>query len=192
MERLSTFKCKNTPNGVIWNDDQTVKPEQLVSAGFSFDGIKDQVICKLCKCTSDVNKWDRNDDEYAFSVHKGLSKDCKFTIIYTSEISEKLSPNTYVKEDSIKSLKHYYDDNADKFKEDSIYLDLKFAVILLHADHTKVLKENNHEQEHDKKIPKTAVSYIRQNRWLGHNNPTLEELRYIVVVENSETDDESK
>lgn len=142
MERLSTFKCKNNPNGIIWNEDQMVKPEQLVSAGFSFDGKKDQVICKLCKCTSDVNTWDRNDDEYAFSVHKGLSKDCKFvrtydgssfaekvqsdytyffqTIIYTSKISEKLSQNTYVKVDSYKSLKHYYDYNADKFKEDSI------------------------------------------------------------------------
>ncbi|XP_071137526.1 uncharacterized protein [Mytilus edulis] len=35
-----------------------------------------------------------------------------------------------------------------------------------------------------------ALEKFYQNR--GHNNPTLEELRYIVVVENSETDDESK
>ncbi|CAC5394447.1 unnamed protein product [Mytilus coruscus] len=34
-----------------------------------------------------------------------------------------------------------------------------------------------------------ALGRFYQNR--GHNNPTLEELRYIVVVENSETDDES-
>ncbi|XP_063419388.1 uncharacterized protein LOC134702414 isoform X2 [Mytilus trossulus] len=35
-----------------------------------------------------------------------------------------------------------------------------------------------------------ALEKFNQTR--GHNNPTLEELRYIVVVENSETDDESK
>lgn len=34
-----------------------------------------------------------------------------------------------------------------------------------------------------------ALDKFHQNR--GHNNPTFEELRYIVVVENSETDDES-
>lgn len=78
MKRMSTFKSGNNAKGVIWNEEQIVKPEQLVAAGFSFDGKQDHVRCTSCECTSDVSKWNRNDDEYALSIHKGLAKDCIF------------------------------------------------------------------------------------------------------------------
>ncbi|XP_052088194.1 uncharacterized protein LOC127725305 [Mytilus californianus] len=82
MKRMSTFKSRNNAKGVIWNEEQTVKPEQLVGAGFSFDGKQDHVRCTSCECTSDVSKWNRNDEEYALSIHKGLAKDCIFVRTY--------------------------------------------------------------------------------------------------------------
>lgn len=79
MERLYSFVNGTNRWHRTWNSDQIVRPEPMVSAGFSYDGEDDKVVCKSCGAISDVNDWSDDDEDYAFTMHRRMgSSHCEF------------------------------------------------------------------------------------------------------------------
>ena len=85
-ERLHSFVYGKNKRHRTWNNDQIVRPEPMVSAGFSYDGEDDTVVCKSCGAISDVNDWSDDDEDYAFSKHReAVNGPCEFLRIFDGE-----------------------------------------------------------------------------------------------------------
>ena len=85
-ERLHSFVYGKNERHRTWNSDQIVRPEPMVSAGFSYDGEDDKVVCKSCGAISDVNDWSDDDEDYAFSKHReAVNGPCEFLRIFDGE-----------------------------------------------------------------------------------------------------------
>ena len=85
-ERLHSFVYGKNKRHRTWNNDQIVRPEPMVSAGFSYDGEDDKVVCKSCGAISDVNDWSDDDEDYAFSKHReAVNGPCEFLRIFDGE-----------------------------------------------------------------------------------------------------------
>jgi hypothetical protein len=85
-ERLHSFVLGKNKRERAWNSDQIVRPEPMVSAGFSYDGEDNKVVCKSCGAISDVNDWSDDDEDYAFNKHReAVNGSCEFLRIFNGE-----------------------------------------------------------------------------------------------------------
>jgi hypothetical protein len=85
-ERLHSFVYGKNKRERTWNRDQIVRPEPMVSAGFSYDGEDNKVVCKSCGAISDVNDWSDDDEDYAFNKHReAVNGSCEFLRIFNGE-----------------------------------------------------------------------------------------------------------
>lgn len=78
MERLHSFLLNKNREGKRWPDDSTVSTEPLVTAGFSYDGNGDEVVCRSCGFTTHTDEWSDDDEQYAMSVHRNSGIPCPF------------------------------------------------------------------------------------------------------------------
>ena len=69
----------------------------MVSAGFSYDGEDDTVVCKSCGAISDVNDWSDDDEDYAFSKHReAVNGPCEFLRIFDGEAQSTQAERSYM------------------------------------------------------------------------------------------------
>ncbi|XP_063402273.1 uncharacterized protein LOC134686536 [Mytilus trossulus] len=78
MERLQSFLLKKNKRKRNWPDENIVRPEPLVNAGFSYEGNDDEVVCKSCRFKSKTDNWLDDDDDYAINIHRQTQNDCAF------------------------------------------------------------------------------------------------------------------
>ena len=96
-ERLHSFVYGKNKRRRTWNSDQIVRPEPMVSAGFSYDGEDDKVVCKSCGAISDVNDWSDDDEDYAFSKHReAVNGPCEFLRIFDGEAQSTQAERSYM------------------------------------------------------------------------------------------------
>lgn len=97
LERLYSFVHGINRRHHAWNSDQIVRPEPMVSAGFSYDGEDDTVVCKSCGAISDVNDWSDDDEDYAFSKHReAVNGPCEFLRIFDGEAQSTQAERSYM------------------------------------------------------------------------------------------------
>lgn len=77
-KRLHSFLLKKNRRKQIWPERNTVRPEPLVNAGFSYDGNGAEVVCKSCGYVSSTDVWSDDDEEYAMEIHRRTKRRCSF------------------------------------------------------------------------------------------------------------------
>lgn len=95
LRRLLTFIDKSNVEHTAWPERQIVRPGPLASAGFSYDGHKEEVVCKSCGFKSDVSEWSDDDEDYALSVHMRSNNICDFLNSFGFQLS-----NRHINDDS--------------------------------------------------------------------------------------------
>lgn len=65
-----------------WPSEKRLRPEQLATAGFFYQGVDDRTVCFYCRIG--LNNWEDNDD--AWEQHAKWSPRCSFVSIQKGEL----------------------------------------------------------------------------------------------------------